>query len=329
MDYQDYKQILMDEMWKIKPQEVSEYNIQSVVKQNRLSDGITPVYQDGGNLAPVIYLEQYYHFDVTRAEISELARELTERITAAHKVQNNFDIAAITPENAREHLTLRMYNRAMNPELERECAHIDCLDLMAVPRWELQTPDGDRASFAVNRNVQRTLLHMTDGELLQIARENTMQQQFTIRTMSDILREKIKEVPEEVVSEMLPTDAADEVMFVMTNAQEEYGAAAVLFPEKMKAASAVIGEKDFYVVPSSIHELVIVPGSRVDNPADLLGMMQQINADQVSEQDRLGMDNIYRFDGHKLHICNTLDEAIAQTAPLQPENRAMTQRRTL
>lgn len=329
MDYQEYKQILLDEMWRIKPQEVSEYNIQSVVKQNRLSDGITPVYQDGGNLAPVIYLEQYYHFDVTRAEINELARELTERITAAHKVQNNFDIAAITPENAREHLTLRMYNKAMNPELERDCAHINCLDLIAVPRWELENPEGDRASFAVNRDVQRSLLRMTDSELLQIARENTMQQQFTIRAMSDILREKIKEVPEEVVSETMPSSAADEVMFVMTNNQEEYGAAAILFPDELKKASAVIGERDFYVVPSSIHELVLVPGSKVDDPADLLEMMQQINADQVTEQERLGNDNIYRFDGHKLHICNTLEDVISQTAPLQPENRAMAQRRAL
>lgn len=32
MNYQDYKQFLMDELWEQKPQEISEYQIKTIIK---------------------------------------------------------------------------------------------------------------------------------------------------------------------------------------------------------------------------------------------------------------------------------------------------------
>lgn len=73
MNYQDYKQILMDELWEQKPQEISEYQIKTIIKQNeKISDCVTPVYADGGNLAPILYLEQFYDPDYDTEKIKTL-----------------------------------------------------------------------------------------------------------------------------------------------------------------------------------------------------------------------------------------------------------------
>ena len=330
MNYQDYKQILMDELWEQKPQEISEYQIKTIIKQNeRISDCVTPVYADGGNLAPILYLEQFYDPDYDKEQIKTLASQLTNHFLEAHRVQSHFDISQINPQTAQTHLTLRLYNRALNPEIEQTCAHIDCLDLMAVPRWTVGNTQEISSSFLVNRELQRTLLHMTDDEILQIARANTMAQDYSIMGMNRLLREKLKEVSDEVVSEVMPTDAASEVMFVMTNGTGQFGATALLFPDELKKAAAEVGEPNFYVVPSSVHELVVIPCSRVDDPADLLFMMKSINAEQVAVQDRLGDGNVYRFDGQKLHICNSMEDVIKQSTPVEMEDRHMSQRRTL
>ena len=328
MNYQDYKQILMDELWEQKPQEISEYQIKTIIKQNeRISDCVTPVYADGGNLAPILYLEQFYDPDYDTEQIKTLANQLTDHFLEAHRVQSHFDISQINPHTAQTHLTLRLYNRALNPEIEQTCAHIDCLDLIAVPRWTVGNTQEISSSFLVNRDVQRTLLHMTDDELLKIARQNALNQHFSVIGMNQLLRRMLKEVPEEVVSEMMPTDG--EVMFVMSNEEKQFGATALLFPELLKKASSIVGESNFYVIPSSVHELVVIPCSRVDDPADLVFMMKSINAEQVAVQDRLGDGNVYRFDGQKLHICNSMEDVIKQSTPVEMEDRHMSQRRTL
>ena len=328
MNYQDYKQILMDELWEQKPQEISEYQIKTIIKQNeKISDCVTPVYADGGNLAPILYLEQFYDPDYDKEQIKTLASQLTNHFLEAHRVQSHFDISQINPHTAQTHLTLRLYNRALNPEIEQTCAHIDCLDLMAVPRWIVGNTQEISSSFLVNRDVQRTLLHMTDDELLKIARQNALNQHFSVIGMNQLLRRMLKEVPEEVVSEMMPTDG--EVMFVMSNEEKQFGATALLFPELLKKASSIVGESNFYVIPSSVHELVVIPCSRVDDPADLVFMMKSINAEQVAVQDRLGDGNVYRFDGQKLHICNSMEDVIKQSTPVEMEDRHMSQRRTL
>ena len=328
MNYQDYKQILMDESRAQKPQEISEYQIKTIIKQNeKISDCVTPVYADGGNLAPILYLEQFYDPDYDTEQIKTLANQLTNHFLEAHRVQSHFDISQINPHTAQTHLTLRLYNRALNPEIEQTCAHIDCLDLMAVPRWTVGNTQEISSSFLVNRELQRPLLHMTDDEILQIARANTMAQDYSIMGMNRLLREKLKEVSDEVVSEMMPTDG--EVMFVMSNEEKQFGATALLFPELLEKASSIVGESKFYVIPSSVHELVVIPCSRVDDPADLVFMMKSINAEQVAVQDRLGDGNVYRFDGQKLHICNSMEDVIKQSTPVEMEDRHMSQRRTL
>ncbi len=328
MNYQDYKQILMDELWEQKPQEISEYQIKTIIKQNeKISDCVTPVYADGGNLAPILYLEQFYNPDYDTEKIKTLASQLTNHFLEAHRVQSHFDISQINPHTAQTHLTLRLYNRSLNPEIEQTCAHIDCLDLMAVPRWIVGNTQEISSSFLVNRDVQRTLLHMTDDELLKIARQNALNQHFSVIGMNQLLRRMLKEVPEEVVSEMVPTDG--EVMFVMSNEEKQFGATALLFPELLKKASSIVGESNFYVIPSSVHELVVIPCSRVDDPADLVFMMKSINAEQVAVQDRLGDGNVYRFDGQKLHICNSMEDVIKQSTTVEMEDRHMSQRRTL
>ncbi len=113
MNYQDYKQILMDELWEQKPQEISEYQIKTIIKQNeKVSDCVTPVYADGGNLAPILYLEQFYDPDYDKEQIKTLASQLTNHFLEAHRVQSHFDISQINPHTAQTHLTLRLYNRA-------------------------------------------------------------------------------------------------------------------------------------------------------------------------------------------------------------------------
>ena len=50
----------------------------------------------------------------------------------------------------------------------------------------------------------------------------------------------------------------------------------------------------FYVLPSSVHEVIIIPDSFGASPEDLLNMVTEVNEFVVSPVDRLS-DNVYHF----------------------------------
>ena len=75
-------------------------------------------------------------------------------------------------------------------------------------------------------------------------------------------------------------------------------------PEILKGVHEKLGE-DFYILPSSVHEVLILKESDFPGPVEeLKEMVATINRDQVEPVDRL-TDTVYRFDGKKLSIAGT------------------------
>lgn len=90
---------------------------------------------------------------------------------------------------------------------------------------------------------------------------------------------------------------------VLSNESGIDGAALIACPEVLKAVQKELGEA-FYILPSSIHETLILPKSSADDVEDLKQMVSSINEAEVAPEDRLS-DNVYEFDGHSLIIAGT------------------------
>ena len=89
-------------------------------------------------------------------------------------------------------------------------------------------------------------------------------------------------------------------IYVVTNNRMCNGASALFYPETMHRLYEIIGE-EFYVIPSSIHEVLITPVSLHKNPKDLAEMVRQINSAIVSEEDYLS-DNVFKYNYSKNDI---------------------------
>ena len=115
-----------------------------------------------------------------------------------------------------------------------------------------------------------------------------------------------KDMPEEMIEEMMPLIEGPEHLYVVSNESCFGGASALLSKETLMMAHEKIGE-DFYIIPSSLHEILCVPKSTVSTPADLQAMCRDVNQSQVALGEQLG-ENIFYCDGKRLQICNTLEE---------------------
>ena len=83
-------------------------------------------------------------------------------------------------------------------------------------------------------------------------------------------------------------------LYVMTNQAKVYGAAGFLMKEMISGFAEEKG-RSLYIIPSSIHELLIYPDFGDVSPAELSGYVKEVNRTQVPLHDRLS-DHIYYYD---------------------------------
>lgn len=62
----------------------------------------------------------------------------------------------------------------------------------------------------------------------------------------------------------------------------------------MDAICEKIGS-NFFILPSSLHEVLIVPASKNMDLSELEDMVREVNATQVAPPDKLS-DSVYRYD---------------------------------
>ena len=96
--------------------------------------------------------------------------------------------------------------------------------------------------------------------------------------------------------EMLLDDermAMESPLFVLTNEAKLFGAVYMFLPEVMDKIADEKGD-DLYILPSSIHEILILKTSELDDLPRLQHMVQDINEMQVPMEQRLS-NHVYRY----------------------------------
>lgn len=291
-------------------EELSEHDLQfdqqTIHKANEDLEGLTVrmMDRDDGRVAPTIYPEKAYEDYLNGTDIKDIVRNYAEIIDRSSP---EFDLNSLNAENARDHISFSLVNTKENEAWLKTVPHEEIGDLSAIPRWHLEDlPDG-RASFVVTDQVAQNL-QMTKEEILSIARENTENENFSVSGMSDTMAEILRGqgLSEDYIEEMVGPMRDDEKMYVITNDSRIDGSSCMLSDSTMQAAYERIGE-DFYILPSSRHEVLAVPESAIERPEDLKEMVESVNATEVSKSDYLS-DNVYRYDGISHEISPVFDE---------------------
>lgn len=128
-----------------------------------------------------------------------------------------------------------------------------------------------------------SLWDISKDELFDIAIDNA-RANLTIKGMGEVMME--------MMGMGMPVDNADEKMFVASNKSKLQGACAFVFLDKIKEF-ADLCEDDLYMIPSSVHEIILVKANGVTK-SDLDAMVQEVNVTQVEPNEQLS-DHAYFF----------------------------------
>lgn len=109
---------------------------------------------------------------------------------------------------------------------------------------------------------------ITSEELWETAMKNLKKEQHTIKGMGEILKEVLG-VGEDGMDDACP-------MYILGNPELCHGAAGILREDLMKEFAEKI-KRNFYILPSSIHELILVPDNKEICAEELRKMVTEIN----------------------------------------------------
>lgn len=233
--------------------------------------GITKM--NGSNIAPTIYVEEWYSNDVP---VKEAARDIAELIEKNRK--EDFDLTQFTEyEKVKGKLQARLYNKATKADIFRKATGFD--GLIIVPYINLGDVNNDGTSAFVK--VTNGLLQgwgVTAKEVIDTAIKNS-KEDISIKSMDAILREMF--TGETVEDEDLGINPQ---MIVLTNRSRMYGAITAM---TAKAKLKKMFPNGYVILPSSVHEVIAVPYQPgMEN--ELTGMVNAVNTEEVKPEEILG-----------------------------------------
>ena len=265
--------------------------LQTVTKNNDIKlTGLT-IRSAESNICPTIYLESFFENYQSGEDMGRVLEDIAD-VRLRNEVKDVFDIEQITNfSRVRDRIIPRLVGCKWNKELLERRPHTVIADLAATYHILLNEDMNGTASVPITNELMGTW--GTDEKTLhELALKNMpvlLPSKF--QPMSAVLGAMLGD--DEVAQQLLPAmDPADEVMFILTNDKNMNGAAALLDSEIMQKIVEKFGE--FFILPSSVHEVIIVPVTPDMDVATLSCMVQDVNASQVAPEERLS-DHVYRY----------------------------------
>lgn len=270
-----------------------EVSIRDVVKNNGTELTGLSVGAKDARIAPTIYLEGI-ESEFEDSKIS--AGEAADMIVRTFKREENPDEVSILGimQDAKE-IYKRVYpkliNAERNEELLKTVPHVEFLDLaeIFVVKMELSAGTGN----VTIKNDLMDMMGLDIENLKKTAHENMVSKGLYKSSLSSIIAELIggsDEIPglsNEQFEDSIP-------MTIVTN-PEKFNGACCLLEKSIFAEMSEELESDLYILPSSIHEVIVVPDTDRFDKEELRHMVMDVNRTSVSEEDFLS-DSIYRFD---------------------------------
>lgn len=271
-----------------------------VEKTNQSYEGISIKPYDS-NLGICINLEDY---NLPRKEdYNYLLSDILERIANAFTNKPNIDAADLDIsdyEKVKNRLCMELISAERNAALLKTVPHKNLEDLAIVYSFLVEKGDSVISIPISNKMLESYGLsaEQLHEDALQIAPRNLP---ACIKSMRELTGAPFY-------------TAMDEMMFVVTSDISGHfgykGASAVAYPGFLEHAADVIGS-DYYVIPSSIHEVILLKDFGMGDPAELIQLVKYVNQTEVLPEEFLS-NNVYHYDP-KNKTFETIDKFRART----------------
>lgn len=316
MNYNEFLEYVQDNIKDYLPSTYKDATVQirSVKKNNGLElDGMT-VNREDEVIVPTIYLNNRYDSNASIEQVNETLKKLAEEYVE-HDNNVGIDVKSLIDyEKMKDKCFLKVVNFKQNVGFLKDVPYKQFGDLAAF----CQVMIGENNDGTMTMNVTDKYLERNQIEFEEVFK-NTLDNSskilpYQFHSMSSIVQDIMDEnnIDSEAIidpEEMGPS------MYVMTNTLKMNGAATILYPGALENVGNKL-HSDFYVLPSSIHEVIIIPKDDSIRYKELEEMVTAVNSSELAKEEILSY-KVYEYDRntHELYISS--DHSVVIPAELE------------
>lgn len=280
-------------------------SVKEITKNNGVILHSITVSKTGMNISPNIYLDGLYD----AYESGETFRWVMNEVRKTYeesKLESDIDMSFFMDyEKMKERVVYKVIGCERNKELLRQIPHIVFLDMALVFYCHVPQTELECATILIY-NSHLKMWGISKERLYWDAQRNTQNLlPPRILSMEEVMRgifagnimeaadgeEKAADGEEKPAGSMEAVESGK--MYVMGNEKKLFGAAAMFYQGVLEEFCEK-KQKSFYVLPSSVHEVILVPDDGMQKGEELWKMVCEINATQVEPEEVL-TDSVYYF----------------------------------
>lgn len=247
------------------------------------------IRKEGENMSPTIYLNSFWEAYESGITFSDIIQKIVS-IYRQNGSGKKMDVSFFRDfEKVKKRLCFRLVNREKNRELLDKSPYLPFLDLAICFYYAFEDAEVKQGMIPI-RNSHLQLWEVTAQDLLQCALEN-MPGLFPFETipMENVMEDVLAGLPEEERQDILQRVS----MLIMTTSRKNYGACCILYPGVLEQIAEQV-QGDFYLIPSSVHEFLMMPKETEQGEEELKEMITETNSLELSPEEVLS-DHLYLY----------------------------------
>lgn len=283
MKYQDFLNYIKEQIATTFSPDTSVY-IESIKKNNGITLEGLIIRKPDTNISPAIYLNPYYHQYLEGTSLQQIVQDILF-LYQRNIPDRNFDTTAFSDFSKIKHQVIfKLVNYEKNLSLLKDVPHIRYMDLAILFQFMLDDIQKSHATILIH-NQHLNYWKVTQNDLLYHARQNTprlLPSEF--KNLSNIVSNAIDQ--NDIENLQIPS------MYILTNKKRISGATVILY-EGLLSKIARQFHQDLIILPSSIHEVLIVPADSPEHMPFYSQMVREVNTTEVSEDEILSNHAYY------------------------------------
>lgn len=245
------------------------------------------------NMAPTIYLDTYldaYKSGLSFESIVQILLDICHREESKGLIDMNFFRSF---EKVRDRICYYLIGKERNRKLLEDIPYIEFLDL-AICFYYAYHGDTIEDGTILIHNSHMALWNTCTAELFGLAKRNTQRLfPWTCCSLTEALKRLAEadgniKIEKELFLQEVP-------LKILSNEKQIQGAICLLYPNVLDSLAHKEGH-NLYIIPSSIHEVILLPDTGKEPDATALKeMIRDVNSTQVAPEEILS-DNLYYYD---------------------------------
>lgn len=268
------------------------------VKNNGVCMAGITIYEPDEKMSRIIYMDAFYDEIKKGKPMQGVLEEIAEQIKDSREYGKELEGVKLEEFSyAKPYLMISLINTNANRRMLNQMPHIEIEDLSMICQIKILSPKKEVVGTAKVTNDLLKVWEISKSQLFDEALANVQDSKsYVIRTMEEMLEETLPGYLLARGTDNLENSnpPIGEQVYVLSNKEKQWGASAMLCSSMMENVSRIFPE-GFYILPSSVHEVIIISKNASGHAWNLGEIVRGVNEMALAKEDILS-NCVYEYD---------------------------------